>query len=224
MSKYPTKSLVIATAFAMGLAGCATDEYGNPRSLTRAEKGAIIGASAGVLLGARKGDKKKALLYGLVGGLSGAAVGNYMDNQRKDFEKNLSDEINRGDIEVRKMPENNLMVTMTAQTAFTVDSADISTGFNSTMNKISGIVNKYGKTHLSIVGHTDSTGSDAHNEKLSLRRAEAVKEYMLKKKVIPERLSTYGMGEKEPRANNNTEAGRQMNRRIEIVIEPVVQS
>lgn len=224
MHKYPTKSLVIAMAFTLGLAGCATDEYGNPRSLTNAEKGAIIGASVGALLGARKGDKKKAVLYGIVGGLSGAAVGNYMDKQRKDFEKNLSEEIQRGDIEVKKMPEDNLMVTMTAQTAFSVDSSDISTGFHSTMNKISSIVNKYGKTQLLIVGHTDSTGSDAHNQKLSLQRAESVKTYMLKNNVIPERLSTYGMGEKEPRANNSTEAGRRLNRRIEIVIEPVVQS
>lgn len=204
------------------LSSCAVDEYGNPRSLTRAEKGAIIGATTGALIGYKKDGKKKAVLYGLVGGLAGGAVGSYMDSQRKDFEKQLASEIQAGAVEVRKLPEDNLMVTMTSQTAFNVDSTSIKSGFNPTMNKIAYVVNKYGKTHLNIVGHTDSTGSRAYNQRLSENRARSVEQYLGDKKVIPQRMTAYGLGEDNPRADNKTESGRRMNRRVEIIIEPIV--
>lgn len=204
------------------LSSCAVDEFGNPRSLTRAEKGAIIGATTGALIGYRKDGKKKAVLYGLVGGLAGGAVGSYMDSQRKDFEKQLAPEIQSGAIEITKLPENNLMVSMTSQTAFDVNSTNIKSGFNPAMNKIAYIVNKYGKTYLSIVGHTDSTGSRAYNQRLSEQRAGSIQQYLGSKKVIPQRMTAYGMGEDKPRADNKTESGRRMNRRVEIIIEPVV--
>lgn len=204
------------------LSSCAKDEFGNPRSLTNAEKGAIIGATTGALIGYKKDGKKKALLYGLVGGLAGGAVGSYMDSQRKDFEKQLSSEIQAGAVEVIKLPEDNLMVTMTSQTAFNVDSTNIKPGFKPTMNKIASIVNKYGKTHLNIVGHTDSTGSRAYNQKLSEKRARSVKRYFRNKNVIPERMTAFGQGEDSPRADNNTESGRRLNRRVEVIIEPIV--
>ncbi|MEJ2142430.1 MAG: OmpA family protein [Gammaproteobacteria bacterium] len=219
------KSLkVIAFSFitVFMLSSCATDEFGNPRSLTRAEKGAIIGATTGALIGYKKDGKKKALLYGLVGGLAGGAVGSYMDAQRKDFEKQLASEIKAGAVEVNKLPENNLMVTMTSQTAFNVDSTNIKSGFHPTMNKIAWIVNKYGKTHLNIVGHTDSTGSRAYNQKLSEKRASSIEHYLGQKQVIPQRMTTYGLGEDSPRADNKTETGRRLNRRVEIIIEPIV--
>ena len=210
-------------ALTMTLGSCATDEYGNKRELTDTEKGAMIGAAVGVLAGlTTKNKKKKAVLYGVVGGIAGGAVGAYMDSQKKDFEKQLSDEINRGDINLQQLPNNVLMVTMTAQTAFDVDSTNIKAGFESTMQKISSIVKKYGKTHLSLVGHTDSTGSAAYNQTLSERRADSVKNYLLAQGVIEQRLSAYGMGEDKPRADNSTEVGRSLNRRVEIVIEPIV--
>jgi outer membrane protein OmpA-like peptidoglycan-associated protein len=203
------------------ISACATDEFGNPRSLTRAEKGAIIGAASGALLGLSTDEKKNAVLYGIIGGVAGGAVGSYMDAQRKDFEKVLSSEIQSGAIELHKLPENSLMVTMTSQTAFDVDSTNIKSGFKPTMNRIAAIVNKYGKTHLSIVGHTDSTGSKAYNQRLSERRAGSIESYLRAKDVIPQRLTIYGMGEEQPRASNQTKAGRQLNRRVEIIIEPI---
>lgn len=216
------KVFVLSFISVFMLASCAVDEYGNPRSLTRAEKGAIIGAATGAIIGYQKDGKKKAVLYGLVGGLAGGAVGSYMDSQRKDFEKQLASEIKAGTVEVNKLPENNLMVTMTAQTAFEVNSTNIKSGFNPTMKKIAYIVNKYGKTHLNIVGHTDSTGSRAYNQKLSERRASSIQRYLSSKKVIPQRMTIYGLGEDSPRASNKTDAGRRLNRRVEIIIEPVV--
>ena len=206
------------------LAGCATDEYGNKRPMTDAEKGVLIGVASGVAIGLMTDDKKKnALLLGIVGGIAGGSVGAYMDSQKKDFEKRLKPEIDQGAISIEKLPDNLLRVTMTGQTAFEFDSSTIKPGFYNTMNTISDIVNRYGKTHLVIVGHTDSTGSESYNRQLSLKRAGSVEQYLLNKGVIPQRLSVYGLGEEQPRASNATEQGRRLNRRVEIIIEPVVK-
>jgi len=220
--KIINKNSLVALISVFMISSCATDEFGNPRALTRTEKGAIIGAVTGAAIGYKSDGKKKAVLYGLVGGLAGGAVGSYMDSQRKDLEKQLAPEIQSGAIELKKLPENNLMVTMTAQTAFDVNSTRIKSGFNKTMNKMAYVVNKYGKTHLNIVGHTDSQGSKQYNQKLSEQRAASVEGYLSNKGVIPQRLSIYGAGEGEPRANNSTASGRVLNRRVEVIIEPVV--
>lgn len=216
------KSVIFLLAATLTLGACATDEYGNKRDMTDAEKGGLIGAGVGALLGLRAKDKSRAVLYGIVGGIAGASVGHYMDNQKKDFEKQLKQEMQSGEIQVQKLPQDALLVTMTAQTSFAVNSAQIQPGFHSTMDKIAKIVNKYGKTHLTLVGYTDSTGSAAYNKKLSERRANSVLSYLHSRKVIPQRLSAFGMGEEKPRASNATAAGRALNRRVEIIIEPVV--
>lgn len=220
MRHYKLLALLLSIVFT--LTACATDEYGNKRQLTSTETGAIVGATFGALVGLNSRDKNNAVLYGIVGGLAGGGVGAYMDSQQKDFEKNLKPEIDRGDIIVEKLPQNALMVTMTAATSFDVNSTVIKPGFTSTLDKIASIINKYGKTHLSLVGHTDSTGSRSYNQRLSEQRAEAIHQYFLSRNVIPQRMSVYGMGEDKPRASNATAAGRQQNRRVEIIIEPVV--
>ena len=222
MQRSKITSLFLAATLTLG--ACATDEYGNKRELTDAEKGAIIGAGIGVLAGLGAKNKQRAVVYGIVGGLSGAAVGNYMDSQKKDFELQLKNEIQSGAIIVAKQPQNALLITMTAQTSFDVNSSQIKPGFYSTMDKIAKIVNKYGKTQLMIVGHTDSTGTRAYNQKLSEQRAASVMSYLQNQGVIPQRLSAYGMGPDKPLASNATEAGRAQNRRVEIIIEPILES
>ena len=201
------KLVSIGLIAALGLSACATDEYGNRREMTDTEKGVLIGAAAGALLGrTQSSDKTGGTILGAIGGgLAGGLVGNYMDNQKKDLEKALAPQ-----------------VTMTTTTAFDIDSAQIKPGFYGTLDKIASVVNKYGKTHLTIVGYTDSTGSAAHNQALSVRRADAVRDYFLGKGVVVQRLTTIGKGESEPRASNDTAEGRALNRRVEIFIEPVV--
>ena len=110
---------------------------------------------------------------------------------------------------------------MTAQTAFDIDSTRIKSGFEPSMNKIAQIVKKYGKTHLSLVGHTDNTGSRAYNQDLSERRAKSVHDYLATQGIIPQRLAYYGLGEDQPRADNATSYGRTLNRRVEIMIDPI---
>ena len=216
----------LGTAIVAGsllLAGCATDEYGNRRPLTETEQGAGIGALTGAAVGALVTSKSaKGAAIGAVGGaLVGGLIGNYMEQQRRDFEKVLAPEIAAGVIRVEKLPNDRLLVGMTGETAFEVDSDRIKPGFYSTMDKISGVVNKYGKTQLAIAGHTDSTGAAAYNQGLSERRAAAVQGYLLSDNVYPARLSAAGYGKNRPIASNDSEYGRRQNRRVDITIVPV---
>jgi outer membrane protein OmpA-like peptidoglycan-associated protein len=216
-------ALFLAVVFA---AGCATDPYGNPRPATETEKGLGIGAAAGAatgaLIGSMSGDAGKGALIGAIGGaIIGGAVGSYMEEQRKDFERVLADEIARGEIRVTKLPDHRLQVDMTSSTTFDVDSSTIKPGYYSTMDKIAGVVNKYGKTELVIAGYTDDTGSADYNLDLSRRRAAAVESYLLADQVAPQRLRSIGYGEQNPAVPNTSEEARTLNRRVEITIIPV---
>ncbi|WPL13027.1 Inner membrane lipoprotein YiaD precursor [Thiorhodovibrio litoralis] len=224
--------LMIAAAAAISLVGCATtnsyDPYGQPQ-LSGAAQGAglggLAGAASGAAIGSLSANAGRGALIGLVGGaLIGAAVGDYMEQQRLDFERALADEIRRGDIRVRKLSDNRLIVGMTSVTTFDTDSASIKPGFYSTMDKIAGIVNRYGKTQLAVAGFTDDTGTAEYNMGLSERRAGAVRGRLLADGVLPQRVSAYGYGESNPIASNGTETGRRLNRRVEITIIPIVAS
>lgn len=215
----------LIAAFAAVTVGCATDEYGNPRPMTDAQKGAIIGAASGAAVGAigNKSSRNRGALIGAVGGgLAGAAVGSYMDSQKQDLEKVLASEVQVGAIEIRKLDQHNLLITMTSQTSFDFDSTTIKPGFYTTMDKIANVLIRYGKTRLTIVGHTDNVGTNQYNQTLSEHRAQAVNDYLRNKGVLVQRLESLGRGETAPRATNATEEGRRLNRRVEIVVEPIV--
>lgn len=215
-----------AVVLAMALAGCEGMPRPSDRPFEGWEKGAAIGALGGAVLGAvaYKRDRTKGAVIGAVGGgLAGGAVGAYMDSQKRDLEKNLAKEIQAGQARVEKMPNNLVRVTMTSQTAFDTNSTAIKPGFHTTLDKLADVVVRYGKTTLTIVGHTDNVGSDQYNQQLSQRRALSVAQYFESKRVDPLRLATAGKGESEPVASNASESGRQANRRVEIYLEPVVQ-
>ncbi|HKQ31318.1 MAG TPA: OmpA family protein [Burkholderiales bacterium] len=225
MTEYRFTSLITAAAMALFGAGCAKDEFGRDRSMNRTEKGIFIGAATGAAIGAlaKKDKRSKGALIGAIGGgIAGGVVGNYMDQQKKDLEKVLAGEVQRGAIEIEKMPNHALRVTMTSQTAFDFDSASVKPGFQPTMDNIARVFNKYGKTFITVVGHTDNVGATQYNQSLSERRARAVENYLQGKGVVDERLESAGKGEAAPRASNANESGRQLNRRVEIIIEPVV--
>ena len=216
---------ILIAALAAAATGCATDEYGNRLPMTDAEKGAIIGAVSGAAIGAigNKSNRNRGAVIGAIGGgIAGVAVGSYMDSQKKDFEKALASEVKAGDIAIQKVGQNDLLITMTAQTAFDFDSTVIKPGFYTTMDKVANILVRYGKTQLTIVGHTDNVGTEQYNQTLSERRAKAVNDYLINKGVLIQRLAYVGRGETAPRASNATEEGRRLNRRVEILVEPVV--
>jgi len=215
-----------AVVLAMALAGCEGIPRPSDRPFEGWEKGAAIGAVGGAVLGAvaYKRDRTKGAVIGAVGGgLAGGAVGAYMDRQKRDLEKNLAREIQAGQARVEKMPNNLVRITMTSQTAFDTNSTMIKPGFHTTLDKLADVVVRYGKTTLTIVGHTDNVGSNQYNQQLSQRRALSVAQYFESKRVDPLRLATAGKGETEPVASNASEGGRQANRRVEIYVEPVVQ-
>ena len=212
-------------AVLLAVAGCAAD--GSMPTMGHREMGTIIGAAGGAVIGAVAYDKNrtKGALIGAVGGaLAGGAVGRYMDDQKRDLEKNLANEIKTGVAKVEKLPNDVVRVTMTNQTAFDFNSTEIKPGFYSTMDKLADVVVRYNKTALTVVGHTDNVGSDSYNQKLSEQRALSVARYLEGKRVHSMRLATSGKGESQPLASNNSESGRQANRRVEIYVEPVTQS
>ena len=209
-------------AAAVALAGCTTD----PSRRTHTESGALIGALGGAVVGAMafKKNRTQGAVFGAVGGgLAGVAVGHYMDSQRRDLEKNLAKEIQAGQARVEKLSDQVVLITMTNQTAFDTDSSSIKPGFHSTMDKVADVVVRYGKTTLTVVGHTDNVGSNDYNQKLSERRALSVAQYLESRRVDGMRLATAGKGESAPLASNASESGRQANRRVEIYVEAVVQ-
>jgi outer membrane protein OmpA-like peptidoglycan-associated protein len=202
-------------------AGCATD-----RPYGYRETGTVIGAAGGAVIGAIAYDRNrtKGALIGAVGGaLAGGVVGRYMDDQKRDLEKNLAAEIQSGQARIEKLPNDVVRVTMTNQTAFETDSIEVKPGFHSTMDKLADVVVRYNKTALTVVGHTDDTGSGAYNQKLSERRAHSVARYLEARRVNSMRLAISGKGETQPIAPNSSESGRQANRRVEIYVEPVTQ-
>jgi outer membrane protein OmpA-like peptidoglycan-associated protein len=216
---YPMKIGAVLAA-ALLAAGCATDEYGNSRPMSETEKGVGIGALSGATLGALAANNSgQGAVIGAIGGaLVGGLIGNYMEQQQRDFERVLANEIALGQIRVERISEGELVVGMTGETAFEIDSAVIQPGFYSTMDKIAAIVNRYGKTRLDIAGHTDSTGSRSHNLELSDRRANSVKNYFLASGVYPARLETQGYGPDYPIASNDAAEGRRLNRRVDITL------
>jgi len=200
------------------MAGCAAPE-------TKTEKGAIYGgaggAAAGALVGQAISHDTKGTLIGAaigaaLGGLGGAGVGRMMDNQEKEMRKALA----ASEAAAVAREGNLLAVTFKGDVTFDTNSAALRPGLYSEINRVAGILNQYPNTFVRVEGHTDSRGSNEYNMDLSIRRANAVKNLLLQRGVADGRIDVVGFGETTPVATNDTEAGRQRNRRVEIKIAP----
>lgn len=210
--------LLIGTLASMVLVGCATDDPNR-----RAKTGALIGTVIGGVLGHQMDGDKGRFVGAAVGALGGAAVGGYMDKQQKEFEDALAQEKMNNELEIERVEENLLKLSLNSEVSFDFDSAMIKEAFEPSLNKLAGVLVKYDRTYVKIVGHTDSTGSEAYNQKLSLSRAQSVARILASQGVSEGRLISEGKGESDPRATNDTEAGRQLNRRVEIFVIPNVE-
>src|SRR5258706_1907479 len=221
------RKLISVVVIAIILAACAEGAGGpSRRPLENWEGGALIGAGVGAVIGAVAYSKNRtagAVVGAVGGGLAGGAVGAYMDGQKKDLEKNLANEIKARQARVDELPNHVVRVTMTGDTGFNTNSTEIKPGFHSTLNKIADVVVRYGKTSLTVAGHTDDVGSAQSNQGLSERRANAVAQYLESRRVQAVRLNIVGKGEAMPIASNASEGGRAENRRVEIYVEPVVE-
>ena len=145
-------------------------------------------------------------------------VGYYMDEQ----ERKLRQQTAGTGINVIRDGDN-LVLDMPSEVTFGLDSANIDAGFRNTLDQVASTLTQYEKTYVDVMGHTDSTGSDAYNQSLSERRASAVASYLTSRGVQSARLATRGYGESQPKASNLDEAGRAANRRVEIRLVPVTQ-
>ena len=201
------------------LAGCTDPTDPNRRTKT----GAMVGAVAGAVIGHQISHKNGAYVGAALGALAGGGVGYYMDKQQRELEEQLAREQADHELEIQRMKDDSLKLTLDSEVSFDFDSAEIKHGFQQTLDKLAAVIQKYDKTVVHVVGHTDSVGSAAYNQRLSQRRAEAVGHYLSARGVAPGRIHTEGRGETEPRATNSTEAGRQLNRRVEIFLKPVVE-
>jgi outer membrane protein OmpA-like peptidoglycan-associated protein len=178
----------------------------------------IIGAASGAVAGALI-DHDKRGRGALIGAAVGAGVGYYMDSQEKAYTAALDDERRRGELEVERVREDLLKMTLSSEARFDFDKSYIKPAFQPSLDKLATVMIKYNRSEVTIIGHTDSIGSDAYNQRLSEDRARAVKDYLVSRGVAASRMTIVGRGESEPRDTNSTEAGRQLNRRVEILIK-----
>lgn len=215
--------------FVMLLAGvftfqsCATtDPYTGEQKTSKTTWGALIGAAGGAAVGALTGDdsrdrRKRALIGAGIGGVSGGAVGAYMDRQ----EAALREQLRGSGVSVTRT-EDRIILNMPGHITFDIDSADINADFYDVLNAVSLVLEEYDQTLVAVTGHTDNTGPVDYNQRLSERRAESVARYLQAQGIEPMRLMPRGMGIHAPIASNETEQGRQLNRRVEIELEPIV--
>ncbi len=185
-------------------------------SLNKKERGAIIGAGTGAAVGAAVGHAngstaKGAIIGAAVGGTAGAVIGHQMDQQAKEIQQNIPGAI------VERVGEG-LQVTFESGLLFGFDSDVLRADARENLATFARSLDKYPGTDVLIVGHTDSVGTDAYNNSLSTRRAASAAAYLVSRGVTATRLRSTGRGEAEPVARNESEAGRQKNRRVEVAI------
>jgi outer membrane protein OmpA-like peptidoglycan-associated protein len=201
------------------LSACVTDPETGNRTISKAAIGGIGGALGGYLLGDLVGgrrDRTEKILGAGIGAVAGAGAGYYMDEQ----ERKLRQQTAGTGINVIRDGDN-LVLDMPSEITFGVDSANIDVSFRSTLDQVASTLTQYEKTYVDVLGHTDSTGSDAYNQALSERRASAVADYLSTRGVQLARLATRGYGESQPKASNLDAAGRSANRRVEIRLVPI---
>lgn len=218
-------SIVVAGLAALSLSACTTmNAYTGQNQLSSTAGGAMIGAGTGAVVGAFAGaatgnDPRIAALIGAgLGGLTGAAVGHYMDQQ----EAELRAQLQSTGVSVTRVG-NQIILNMPSNITFQTDSATVNTAFNDTLVSVGLVLKKFNKTVVDVTGHTDNTGSEAHNQDLSQRRAVAVATIIANQGVDQRRFYIEGKGESDPIASNANEAGRSQNRRVEIQISPISQ-
>ena len=208
----------------IALAACQTiDPYTGETKTSNATKGAAIGAAAGALVGAISGDnnkerRKNAAIGAGIGALAGAGVGHYMDLQ----EAKLREQLAGTGVSVTRVGDN-IILNMPGNITFATNQADINASFYPVLDSVALVLQEYEKTLIEVVGHTDSTGSDAINQPLSERRAASVGAYLKSRDVIPQRLATFGVGSRYPVTSNDTSEGRALNRRVEITLLPLTK-
>ena len=217
---YRLLTVVLLTVL-LATTGCtylknATSEHTTDRDKTK--KGAAIGAASGALLGAilGEGELDEILAGAAIGAGVGAGVGTYMDNQEEELARIPGTTVERKDKDL-------LLVRFDSDILFAVDSSQLNSAAYSALDQAAAVLAEYKKTAIIAQGHTDSTGSDTHNQDLSERRARSVSRYLMDQGIDSTRVTSLGYGEAHPVADNSTTSGREQNRRVDLLLKAKVR-
>jgi outer membrane protein OmpA-like peptidoglycan-associated protein len=210
MKHASSKYLLAAAVAGLVLTGCAADDPNRS-----AKTGAVIGAVLGGVAGKQVSDAR--------GALAGGAVGNYMDKQRAELERQLKAEADRKELQITQLSDNAIKIGIASDASFSTGSAQLSQQALTTFAKIAGVIKDYDKTVVHIVGHTDTVGTAQFNQGLSERRAASVSSYIGGQGVPGSRIREEGRGERELLVRTGDGVADARNRRVDIVIKPVVE-
>lgn len=208
------RTTLVSLAAALALAGCANM---SEREQTTA-KGAGIGAAAGAVLGAVTGNRDTAAKGAVLGGIAGAIGGNLWSKKMEDKRRAMEQATQGTGAEVTRTADNQLKVNVPSDISFDTGSAAIKPRMRQVLDQFASGLGNDPSTRIRVIGHTDSTGSDAVNDPLSLRRAESVRSYLVDRGISASRIDVAGRGSHEPVASNDTDAGREQNRRVELFL------
>lgn len=205
-ARHGTRYLLVLTLGAATLAGC------GPRAQQGAVIGAVGGAVAGGAIGAASGSTAKGAIIGAaVGGAAGAVIGDIMDRQARELEREIDG------AKVERVGEG-IQVTFESGLLYDFDSDRLRSTARENLSALARSLQEHPGENVLIVGHTDSVGTIVYNQDLSERRAEAAAAFLVAQGIARDRIATTGLGETEPIASNESESGRQDNRRIEVAI------
>ena len=215
---------LFSLAILITLPSCTTfDPYTGEQKTTKTAIGASIGAGVGAVVAyldnkdedSRKRNKR--ILAAAGGGAAiGGGIGYYMDAQ----EAKLRQQLRGTGVSVERVGDN-INLIMPGNITFATNSSDINASFYSVLDSVALVIEEYDKTFVVVAGHTDSDGGAAFNENLSERRAQSVSGYLVSQSILTDRLETIGFGERQPIAGNDSAAGKQLNRRVEITLLPI---
>jgi len=216
------RKIVVVTASAVLLAACSTDPYTGEQKISNtavgASAGALLGTATGLVIGkTTSASSRQAMLIGAgLGALAGGSVGLYMDNQ----ESKLRERLRGTGVSVTRVGDD-IVLNMPSNITFDTDQSAIRPQFFDTLDSVALVLNEFNKTLVDVTGHTDSTGTPAHNQRLSEARAGSVADYLISQGNNPKRFQAIGAGQNDPIASNATPEGRAQNRRVEIKIVPL---
>ncbi|MDJ1482044.1 OmpA family protein [Cytophagaceae bacterium YF14B1] len=184
----------------------------NKRTAIGTGAGVAVGGAVGGILGNKAGNTAGGVIIGAaIGGVAGGAIGRYMDKQAAELNKEVDN------AKIERVGEG-IKITFNSGILFAFNSDELSDESKKNIQKMADVLKKYKDTNILIDGYTDNVGSDDYNLKLSEKRAKAVSKYLKSLNVDTDRLGTRGFGETEPVASNDTDNGRQQNRRVEVAV------
>lgn len=213
------KKIVLCALVSTVAISCTTvDPYSGETKTSNAAKGAGLGALAGAAIGAITSDNRRegALRGAVAGGAIGGGVGYYMDRQ----EAALRERLAGSGVQVQREGDN-IRLVMPGNITFATGKYDIRSDFYRVLDSVALVLKEFNKTAIEVAGHTDSTGSQSTNQRLSEQRAGSVKAYLQGRQVSSGRIRAIGFGPRYPVASNQTSAGREANRRVELQLQPL---